>query len=328
MAASCKSMVSGVVGGKGGRVGRVMSTWLLTTALCIAATAFACDPPPDATKTWSADTPISAEVAWPTPPVKGFTWDQTISFSVWGGDGDKLTFLWVDPYTHQPEQCDEFHSDAMRTHWTCSWGDFIESGQPTADDFFEVNWQRDPNQDPSGQLVITCTVDDACPMGPGEGGSRNDDPVTRSRTLEIRYPQSITVRFQPAPAEPPLYNYCYYNISKVLDNRGNPFEGCRIEQDLANPFTFTTSNHLGSPDENSLTWMCPDVAILVTDENGELKDKVRNESLADAQMDGHHKLKRVYTQPSKPELKVLYWNPKPNPDSCNSPHGYQWGTVQ
>lgn len=200
----------------------------------------------------------------------------------------------------------------------CSWGRFAETGTDSATNHWALTWETG-GEPPQSTVTFTVVMFDYVWMPPGDFGSRDDSDLTTQMTVDVRYPGSIEVshRLHDPNTDPPLDfgGFGYYNIIKVFDNRGNPFEYVGATQFRADP-SLSRRTHLTNPTVSN--WQL-DLQTTMTDENGELKDLVQGVDRMELENDPEHEYKRVITYPTPPTLEKRYWNPSPFP-TCNASH--------
>jgi len=250
-------------------------------------------------------------------------------------DVDKRTTVTTDPYYGEQTSV-EWIGDSFTCTWTCSDGSFVESGTNTVQNAFSVTWGADDT--PTDNVTISCEANDGAVVPDGEQGSRDDGAQTCQQVLPIRFPKTITISHRlHNGSDPPLErgnSFGFYNIIKVRDNRGVPFPGLWVDQDvLIDPGARTPLASHGSrpwtaPEtEDSCDWL-HDVEGMnaITDQMGNAKDLVQGQNENAVRFQTYHKFKRVKVPAPPPGLKKFYWNPSPYPE-CTRPHADHYGAV-
>jgi hypothetical protein len=265
----------------------------------------------------------------------------SFELSAYTTDMDKLTYSWVE--NGQSVSSSVQMMDTPKFFWRCSFGTFAESGTDTVDNAASVTWRAPfPLKDLQDSVDISCTADDVAFIGEGEGGSRDDATASDSMSLPIRYPKTLTISHRwwtqaDAATRPkdPGNAFGFFNIMHVDDNRGHPWAGMYIEQDMLrddNGVYTATNGHparpFGNPPlprEGDLVWW-KDLNTTTTDANGDLYDLVQGES-EQAYGTTPHIFKRVYVVSPDYGLTKYYWNPVPRNPACTSPHADQYSPL-
>jgi hypothetical protein len=127
------------------------------------------------TVTWDPWTPIDATLI---SPQDGEAWTpgEQKTFSVSASDTDRR----VEECEKDPP-VETFPSDGLTYTWSVTARTIVGSG-PT------VTWIAPDTVEGDGSVVVTVTVDDEAVIPDGEGGSRDDPPVTLSATMVAMCP--------------------------------------------------------------------------------------------------------------------------------------------